>query len=318
MDSGLVVPVFNQGDDPIACLNKAMAFLTAVASSRIPSTNNQFRTSSNSRNQSTIQDDKVTMQQVQGRQGQSYDGTGNKGNDTRGNNAGGQARVVKCYNCQGEGHMARKRLIRKKNNESLTAELERYKERVKNFEQRLNIDLSTREKLIDSQIDDMINEKLALKQQVDSLEQNLSNQIKEKESLLQTFTVFKNESKEKKSKYTDKEINLEKKIKQLDNIVYKVEEMLRLQGLGSNTPTSVPYIDDEIMAIVRWGKQRGHISGVGRVLAREGIDVFRSDDKISQLLMHIQSQPEIGSGGAGDDKPGNDEDADEDEEDEDS
>ncbi|GKB31853.1 hypothetical protein Tco_0871254 [Tanacetum coccineum] len=94
--------------------------------------------------------------------------------------------------------------------------------------------------------------------------------------------------------------------------------MLRLQGLGSNTPTSVPYIDDEIMAIVRWGKQRGHISGVGRVLAREGIDVFRSDDKISQLLMHIQSQPEIGSGGVGDDKPGNDEDADEDEEDEDS
>ncbi|GKF64541.1 hypothetical protein Tco_0187989, partial [Tanacetum coccineum] len=41
-------------------------------------------------------------------------------------------------------------------NESLTAELERYKERVKNFEQRLNIDLSCHEKLIDSQIDDMV------------------------------------------------------------------------------------------------------------------------------------------------------------------
>ncbi|GJT71210.1 hypothetical protein Tco_1030496 [Tanacetum coccineum] len=51
--------------------------------------------------------------------------------------------------------------------------------------------------MIDSQMDDMIKEKLALKQQIDSLEQNLSNQIKEKESLLQTFTVFKNESKEK-------------------------------------------------------------------------------------------------------------------------
>ncbi|GJS17797.1 hypothetical protein Tco_0412269 [Tanacetum coccineum] len=83
-----------------------------------------------------------------------------------------------------------------KNNESLTAELERYKERVKTFEQRLNIDLSTRKKMIDSQMDDMIKEKLALKQQIDSLEQNLSNQIKEKESLLQTFTVLKNESKE--------------------------------------------------------------------------------------------------------------------------
>ncbi|GJX75824.1 hypothetical protein Tco_0322635 [Tanacetum coccineum] len=71
-------------------------------------------------------------------------------------------------------------------------------------------------------MDNMIKEKLALKQQIDSLEQNLSNQIKEKESLLQTFTVFKNESKEKESKYMDKEIDLEKKIKELDNIVYKV------------------------------------------------------------------------------------------------
>ncbi|GKA68744.1 retrovirus-related pol polyprotein from transposon TNT 1-94 [Tanacetum coccineum] len=109
LDSGLVVPVFSQGDDPIACLNKAMAFLSAVAASRFPSTNNQLRTSSNPRNQATIQDGRVTVQQVQGRQGQSYAGTGYKGNATsfRGNNAGGQARVVKCYNCQGEGHMAR-------------------------------------------------------------------------------------------------------------------------------------------------------------------------------------------------------------------
>ncbi|GJZ42763.1 hypothetical protein Tco_0590018 [Tanacetum coccineum] len=69
---GLVVPVFNQGDDPIACLNKEIAFLTVVASSRFPSTNNQLRTSSNLRNQATIQDDRVIVQQVQGRQGQSY------------------------------------------------------------------------------------------------------------------------------------------------------------------------------------------------------------------------------------------------------
>ncbi|GKD95809.1 integrase, catalytic region, zinc finger, CCHC-type containing protein [Tanacetum coccineum] len=109
MDSSFAVPVFSLGDDPIACLNKAMAFLTVVASSRFPSTNNQLRTSSNPRNQATIQDGRVTVQQVQGRQGQSYSGTGYKSNATssRGNNASGQARVVKCYNCQGEGHMAR-------------------------------------------------------------------------------------------------------------------------------------------------------------------------------------------------------------------
>ncbi|GKD68162.1 hypothetical protein Tco_1322252, partial [Tanacetum coccineum] len=74
MDSGLAVPVFNQGHDQISCLNKAMAFLTFVASLRFPSTNNQLRTSSNPRNQDTIQDGSVTVQQVQGRQGQSYAG----------------------------------------------------------------------------------------------------------------------------------------------------------------------------------------------------------------------------------------------------
>ncbi|GKA62144.1 hypothetical protein Tco_0761663 [Tanacetum coccineum] len=111
---------------------------------------------------------------------------------------------------------------KEQNNESVTAELERYKERVKTFKQRLNIDLRCREKMIDSQMDDMIKEKLALKEQVDSLEQNISKQIKEKESLLQTFTVFKNESKEKENKYMENEIDLEKKIKELDNIIYKV------------------------------------------------------------------------------------------------
>ncbi|GJU45632.1 integrase, catalytic region, zinc finger, CCHC-type containing protein [Tanacetum coccineum] len=111
---------------------------------------------------------------------------------------------------------------KEQNNESVTAELERYKERVKTFEQRLNIDLSSREKMIDSQMDDMIREKLALKEQVDSLEKNLSKQIKEKECLLQTFTVFKNESKEKEDKYMENKIDLEKKIKELDNILFKV------------------------------------------------------------------------------------------------
>ncbi|GKE71708.1 hypothetical protein Tco_1529780, partial [Tanacetum coccineum] len=111
---------------------------------------------------------------------------------------------------------------KEQNNKSLTVELERYKERVKTFEQRLNIDLSCREKMIDSQMDDMIREKLALKEQIDSLEQNLSKPIKEKKYVLQTLVVFKNESKEKENKYMENEIDLEKKIKELDNIICKV------------------------------------------------------------------------------------------------
>ncbi|GJX53323.1 hypothetical protein Tco_0457996 [Tanacetum coccineum] len=76
--------------------------------------------------------------------------------------------------------------------------------------------------MIYSQMDDMIKENLALKEQVDSLEQNLSKQIKEKDYLLQTFTVFKSESKEKEDKYMENKISLEKKIKELNNIIFKV------------------------------------------------------------------------------------------------
>nr|GEY69958.1 retrovirus-related Pol polyprotein from transposon TNT 1-94 [Tanacetum cinerariifolium] len=61
-------------------------------------------------------------------------------------------------------------------NKSITAELERYKEMVKTFEQHINIDLSCREKMIDSQIDDMIKEKLALKEKPQSFYDNVHEQ----------------------------------------------------------------------------------------------------------------------------------------------
>nr|GEU59321.1 copia protein [Tanacetum cinerariifolium] len=79
LDSSLAVPLLQQGEDPIECINKAMAFLSAV----VPS-NNQLKISSNPRNQASIQDERII-----------------------GNVAAGQPRVIKCYNCQGEGHIAR-------------------------------------------------------------------------------------------------------------------------------------------------------------------------------------------------------------------
>nr|GEV67084.1 hypothetical protein [Tanacetum cinerariifolium] len=53
-------------------------------------------------------------------------------------------------------HLDKENQTNKMVNESLTAELERYKERIAIFEQRLNVDLNKREKLIDSQMDDII------------------------------------------------------------------------------------------------------------------------------------------------------------------
>nr|GEX68749.1 hypothetical protein [Tanacetum cinerariifolium] len=56
LDSGLVVLSFLPGDDPIASLNKVMAFLSTSIALRFPTTNNQLRSSSNLRNQALIQD----------------------------------------------------------------------------------------------------------------------------------------------------------------------------------------------------------------------------------------------------------------------
>nr|GEW37268.1 hypothetical protein [Tanacetum cinerariifolium] len=73
-DTGLVVPVFQKGNDPIDAINHMISFLTAVVTSWYPPTNNQLRTSSNPRQQATI-------------------------NNGR--------RVIVCYNYKGEGHMSK-------------------------------------------------------------------------------------------------------------------------------------------------------------------------------------------------------------------
>ncbi|GJT34671.1 retrovirus-related pol polyprotein from transposon TNT 1-94 [Tanacetum coccineum] len=67
-DSSLIVPVFQKGDDPIDAINHMMSFLTAVVTSCYPTTNNQLRNSSNPRQQAIINDGRITVQPVQGRQ----------------------------------------------------------------------------------------------------------------------------------------------------------------------------------------------------------------------------------------------------------
>ncbi|GJZ37124.1 RNA-directed DNA polymerase, eukaryota [Tanacetum coccineum] len=113
--------------------------------------------------------------------------------------------------------------------------------------------------------------------------------------------------------------------------------MVTLRAVGSNTESGVPYTDEEINAMARKGKQRGHLPGVGRVLPGRARDVlipppppppqcthnsgdveklkkknkyltkqvnlmmklFRSDDKFSQMLTQYESTPEFGSGSGG-------------------
>ncbi|GJU82690.1 hypothetical protein Tco_1285055 [Tanacetum coccineum] len=178
MDSSFAIPVFSLRDDPIACLNKAMTFLTAVASSR----------------QGLLSATTVKTGDLD-----TYDSDCDDISN---------AQAVLMANISNYGFDV---ILEAQQASMILSVIKQMSEQMINHE-----------KMIDSQMDDMIREKLALKEQVDSLEENLSKQIKEKECLLQTFTVLKNESKEREDKYMENEIDLEKKIKELDNILFKM------------------------------------------------------------------------------------------------
>ncbi|GJX33972.1 retrovirus-related pol polyprotein from transposon TNT 1-94 [Tanacetum coccineum] len=75
-------------DDLLNNLTKTIALLSNSYKSYLPQTNNQLRTASNTRNQATIQNGRVVVQNVQAANP-------------------GQANPIKCYNCNGFGHIAR-------------------------------------------------------------------------------------------------------------------------------------------------------------------------------------------------------------------
>nr|GEZ29265.1 hypothetical protein [Tanacetum cinerariifolium] len=107
-------------DDLIENLTSTLALLTQSYRTFLPQTNNQLRTSSNAKNQATVQDGGVVVQNVQGRpnrgqgmnpqvgSGAGYGEAQNRvGNVNQGQARPGQARTVKCYNCNGTCHSAR-------------------------------------------------------------------------------------------------------------------------------------------------------------------------------------------------------------------
>ncbi|GJW81640.1 retrovirus-related pol polyprotein from transposon TNT 1-94 [Tanacetum coccineum] len=96
-----------KGDDPIDAINHMMSFFTAVVTSRYPTTNNQLRNSSNPRQQATINNGRVTLQPIQGRQTSVAAGTSRTYTPGASGNNSGKQRTVICYNCKGEGHMSK-------------------------------------------------------------------------------------------------------------------------------------------------------------------------------------------------------------------
>nr|GFA20544.1 hypothetical protein [Tanacetum cinerariifolium] len=189
--TGFVVPVFQKGDDPIDAINHMMSFLTAVVTSRYPPTNNQLRTSSNPRQQATINNGRVTIQSIQGRQNSMTAGMSRQYTSGPSGTSGKQ-RVIVCYNyaydsdCD-EINSAKIALIanlshyrsdnlaedNKNINEFLIAELERYKDQVRILKEQNNVNKAS--------------ESCAQSLEIDNLKH--SEYLKEKESLEQKVTV---------------------------------------------------------------------------------------------------------------------------------
>nr|GEX24728.1 hypothetical protein [Tanacetum cinerariifolium] len=96
-----------QGDDPIDAINHMMSFQYVVITSCYPTTNNQLRNSSNPRQQATINDGRIMLLPIQGRQISFASGTSRTYTPrTSGSNSGKQRTVI-CYNYKREGHMSK-------------------------------------------------------------------------------------------------------------------------------------------------------------------------------------------------------------------
>ncbi|GJU50605.1 retrovirus-related pol polyprotein from transposon TNT 1-94 [Tanacetum coccineum] len=105
-------------------------------------------------------------------------------------------------------HCTNVNLEYKSANKALTTELDRYKEEVKDLKEMQNVENSFSGS----------NEQYA---EIVRLKQNLFEQVQEKDSLMKTVSDLKNDLKMEENRNIDREIALEKKIKQLDNIIFK-------------------------------------------------------------------------------------------------
>ncbi|GJR76772.1 hypothetical protein Tco_0089137 [Tanacetum coccineum] len=110
-------------------------------------------------------------------------------------------------------------LDNKRVNDTLTAELERYKEQVKLLKEGKNVEIKHQGLVVDT------HEQNA---EIDCLKHTLSEQLREKESVIKTVSVLKDDFKKEESRNIDREITLEKRSKHLDNVVYKRDQLTQI------------------------------------------------------------------------------------------
>nr|GEX02848.1 ribonuclease H-like domain-containing protein [Tanacetum cinerariifolium] len=256
LDTGLIVPMFQKGDDPINAINHMMSFLIVVVISRYPPTNNQLRNSSNPRQQATINNGRVIVQPIQGRQN-SF--------------------------AAGEGHMSKQLTKRKRKRDKAW-----FKDKVLLVQAQANRQILPKEELefladlgiaeaqttqyvitnnaayqvddldaYDSDCDEINSAKIALMAnlshygydnlveslEIDNLKHTLSEHLKEKESLHQMVTLLKNDFQKEESRNIDRELALEKQTElSAEQVFWSEEPNLSTRPTQVEVPKKLPKV----------------------------------------------------------------------------
>nr|GEX05632.1 hypothetical protein [Tanacetum cinerariifolium] len=232
-DSGLIVLLFQKGDNPIDAINHMMSFLTAVALLDPGIAEAQTAQTVIAHNAAYQADDldaydsdfyEINTTKVALMANFSHYGlddlaeyvTESQQAAVQNSNSPAQEDALILYVIEQLKtqvvHCTKINLDNKSVNDTLTAELERYKDQVRILKEGQNVDLKIKDIVLDS---------CAQSVEIDNLKQTLSEHLKEKESLMQTVTLLKNDFQKKESRIIDREIALEKQIKELNNIVFK-------------------------------------------------------------------------------------------------
>ncbi|GJV26634.1 retrovirus-related pol polyprotein from transposon TNT 1-94 [Tanacetum coccineum] len=96
----------SSNDAMLATMNQIVNLLSGFQK-QFPPTNNQLRTSSNSRSHATVHDGQIITETVQRRAPGNVGNTGNRGTQNYGQMTDNVGKKVICYNCRGEGHVSR-------------------------------------------------------------------------------------------------------------------------------------------------------------------------------------------------------------------
>nr|GEX43390.1 hypothetical protein [Tanacetum cinerariifolium] len=234
-ETRLVVLVFQKEDDPIDAINHMMSFLTIVVTSRYPATNNQLRTSSNHRQQATINNGRVTIQLIQERQ--NFMSAGSSRPLTSGSDgASGKQRVLQEEELEfladpGTAESSSNQNVITKNVAYQADDLDAYDSNcdelnfakialMANLSHYGYDNLAEERVLKELKHDDKASTLYEPYLEIESLKHTLSEHLKEKESLEQKITILKNDFQKEESRNIDKELALEKQALGFQNPCY--------------------------------------------------------------------------------------------------